>query len=217
MRSVPICALSSSGVPCATVRPWSRTTMSSDSRSASSRYCVVRMTVVPSRTRSRSWSQRPLRLFGSRPVVGSSRKSTLGRPTRLAARSRRRRMPPEKVFTSVSAASTRSSCSRSSPARWRASPLGRPYSRPTISRLNRPVRRPSTVASWAATPMRRRTWSASSTTSKPATDPEPSVGTARVVRMRIAVVLPAPLWPRRPSTVPGATLRSRSRRAQRSP
>ena len=35
------------------------------------------------------------RLRGSSPVVGSSRKSTSGVPTRLAARSRRRRMPPE--------------------------------------------------------------------------------------------------------------------------
>ena len=30
----------------------------------------------------------------------------------------------------------------------------------------------------------------------------PSVGEASVVRMRIAVVLPAPLWPSRPSTEP---------------
>ena len=35
------------------------------------------------------------RLWGSRPVVGSSRKSTGGRATSAAARSRRRRMPPE--------------------------------------------------------------------------------------------------------------------------
>ena len=53
MRSSPMRAFSSSGVPWATVRPWSSTTMSSASRSASSRYCVVRMIVVPSRTRSR--------------------------------------------------------------------------------------------------------------------------------------------------------------------
>ncbi|GII54483.1 hypothetical protein Pth03_28720 [Planotetraspora thailandica] len=39
--------------------------------------------------------QSSVRLRGSSPVVGSSRKSTWGRPTRLAARSRRRRMPPE--------------------------------------------------------------------------------------------------------------------------
>jgi ABC-type multidrug transport system ATPase subunit len=35
------------------------------------------------------------RLEGSRPVVGSSRNSTGGRVTRPAARSRRRRIPPE--------------------------------------------------------------------------------------------------------------------------
>ena len=35
--------------------------------------------------------------------------------------------------------------------------------------------------------------------------------------MRIAVVLPAPLWPKRPRTVPGATCRSRLRKAHSSP
>ena len=40
-------------------------------------------------------SQRPRRLRGSRPVVGSSRNSTGGRATSAAARSSRRRMPPE--------------------------------------------------------------------------------------------------------------------------
>ena len=54
-------------------------------------------------------------------------------------------------------------------------------------------------------------------TSKPATQAWPSVGIDRVVSMRIAVVLPAPLWPSRPSTVPGATSRSSPRSAQRSP
>ena len=49
MRSLPMRAFSSSGVPWATARPWSSTTMSSASRSASSRYCVVRISVVPSR------------------------------------------------------------------------------------------------------------------------------------------------------------------------
>ena len=44
----------------------------------------------------------------------------------------------------------------------------------------------------------------SETTSKPATVALPSVGVETVVRMRSAVVLPAPLWPSRPSTVPGS-------------
>ena len=37
----------------------------------------------------------PCRLRGSRPVVGSSRNRTSGSVTRLIAKSRRRRMPPE--------------------------------------------------------------------------------------------------------------------------
>ncbi len=54
------------------------------------------------------------------------------------------------------------------------------------------------VASWAATPMFRRTELGSSTTSKPATEARPESGLARVVRIRTAVVLPAPLGPRTP-------------------
>ena len=91
----PTWALSWSGVPTATTRPRSITTTSSASRSASSMYWVVSRTVTPSPVRSRMTSHRSLRARGSRPVVGSSRYSTRGRPTRLAARSRRRRMPPE--------------------------------------------------------------------------------------------------------------------------
>src|SRR5262249_31595837 len=44
----------------------------------------------------------------------------------------------------------------------------------------------------------------------------PSVGRRSVVRMRTAVVLPAPLWPSRPRTEPWGTTRSTSRRAHRS-
>ena len=46
----------------------------------------------------------------------------------------------------------------------------------------------------------------SATTSAPATVARPSVGADSVVRMRMAVVLPAPLWPSSPSTVPGGDL-----------
>ena len=70
-------------------------------------------------TRASIVSQRPIRLRGSSPVVGSSRKSTGGRATSAAARSSRRRMPPEYVFTSRSPASARSKRSSSSRARSR--------------------------------------------------------------------------------------------------
>src|SRR4029453_2079196 len=104
----PMRRLSSSGLPAAIVRPWSTTTTRSASSSASSRYCVVSRSVVPSATRVRITFHIRRRLTGSSPVVGSSRNSTGGRVTRLAARSSRRRMPPEEVFAMRPAGSLRS-------------------------------------------------------------------------------------------------------------
>ncbi len=71
------------------------TAIRSASWSASSRYCVVSSTVQPWATSSRMVSHIWPRVRGSRPVVGSSRKISGGREIRLAARSSRRRMPPE--------------------------------------------------------------------------------------------------------------------------
>ena len=95
IRSPPTCDLSSSAVPRAMILPWSTTAIVSASSSASSRYCVVSRSVVPSRTRPRMTSHIPSRLRGSRPVVGSSRNSSRGRPMSALPRSSRRRMPPE--------------------------------------------------------------------------------------------------------------------------
>ena len=67
-------------------------------------------TVLPSATSERIVSHIWPRVRGSRPVVGSSRKISGGRRIRLAARSRRRRMPPEKVAICRSAASSRPNC-----------------------------------------------------------------------------------------------------------
>ena len=162
MRSVPMRAFSSSGVPCATVRPWSSTTMSSASWSASSRYCVVRMIVVPSRTRSRSMSQRSLRLRGSRPVVGSSRNSTCGRgdeargevePAAHAAREGLHQLRRRRRRGRAARAARRPGAGPRALERW--------CRRPTITRFLRALISPSTVACCAATPMRSRTASGS--------------------------------------------------------
>ena len=67
------------GVPSATIRPPSMIPTRSASWSASSRYWVVRKTVVPSSLSAATSSQIALRLTGSRPVVGSSRNSTRAR------------------------------------------------------------------------------------------------------------------------------------------
>ncbi len=173
--------------------------------------------VVPSLTSSRITSHISRRPFGSSPVVGSSRNSTWGRPTRLAPRSSRRRMPPEYVFAVRCAASVSSNRSSTSSARRLASAAGRWYRRPTMTRFSWPVRFSSTAAFWPARPISWRSCSASSTTSMPSTVALPSSGCSRVVRMRTAVVFPAPLGPSSPSTVDGRTCRSMPRRASTLP
>ena len=72
VREGPPRDLSSPGVPAATTRPWSMRAIRSDSRSASSRYCVVSRTVVPCAASQRIACHTWLRLCGSSPVVGSS-------------------------------------------------------------------------------------------------------------------------------------------------
>src|ERR1019366_5401927 len=99
MRAPPIRDLSERAVPPAMTRPWAMTRIWSGSWSASSRYWVVSSRVAPSATRSRMTAHMAWRLAGSSPVVGSSRNSTGGRVTIPAARSRRRRMPPEKPLS----------------------------------------------------------------------------------------------------------------------
>ena len=72
-------------------------------RSASSIWCVVTSSVVPTSSRSApSRSQTSRRAVGSRPTVGSSRKSTSGRFSSAVAISSRRSMPPDSVRPSRS-------------------------------------------------------------------------------------------------------------------
>src|SRR5205807_2354009 len=61
---------------------------------------------------------------------------------------------------------------------------------------------------WPASPIRDLIRFGSLTTSKPATVARPASGLSRVVKMRTAVVLPAPLGPRSASSEPSATCRS---------
>ena len=220
MRSVPMRAFSSSGVPCATVRPWSSTTMSSASWSASSRYCVVRMTVVPSRTRSRSIVPE---------VVAAARVEAGGR---LVEEQHRRARRPGSRRGRGGGACRRRTSSRAGRRRRRGR-AARAARRPgaSASRLRQVVEPadhhevlPRARAARRRSPAARRRRCARRTASGSVDDVEarhaspcPRSGAESVVRMRIAVVLPAPLWPSRPRTVPGATSRSRSRRAQRSP
>src|SRR5215472_2519067 len=73
------------------------------------------------------------------------------------------------------------------------------------------------AADCPARPIDRRTAAASRTTSWPSTRARPASGSSKVVRIRTAVVLPAPFGPRTPSTVPCGTVRSIPRSARTSP
>ena len=65
--------------------------------------------------------------------------------------------------------------------------------------------------------MRRRTSPDCSKTSKPSTRTVPLVAGMKPVMMRIVVVLPAPLGPRKPRICPGSAVNETSRIADRSP
>jgi hypothetical protein len=207
-RSSPSLDFSSSGRPDAMTRPASSTDTVSASWSASSRYCVVSSTAVPARTSSRTVSHTSLRPRGSSPVVGSSRNSTAGRGTMPAARSSRRRMPPEYVLTGRSAASARPKPVSNSFARARAAAGRRWNSRANSTRFCRPVSRSSSAVCWPTRPIRRRTDAASLRTSEPATFARPASARSNVARTRTAVVLPAPFGPSSPWTVPAGTATS---------
>src|SRR4051812_5823461 len=214
---LPTEALSSSGVPSATLRPWSMTAMRSASWSASSRYCVVSRTVQPSATRLRIVSHIWPRVRGSRPVVGSSRKISGGRVIRLAARSRRRRMPPENCESGRAAASSSPNCTSSRSAVARASDERRPWRRPKSHRFSVAVRFSSTDAYWPVTPINWRTRWGSRATSTPKIWASPASIGSSVASIRSIVVLPAPFGPRTPRISPWLTSRSMPSTARRAP
>ncbi len=195
-------------VPSAITLPVSMTTIRCASRSASSMYCVVSRTVVPSATSSSMNRHRSLRVRGSRPVVGSSRKSTAGRAMRLAPMSSRRRIPPEYVFTSLSPASV--SANRSSTSLGAAAVLALVEVVPEPDKLEvlPPGEQLVDRGVLAGEPDRRPQPAASATTSKPATRARPLSGPSSVVRIRTSVVLPAPFGPSSASTLPVSADRS---------
>ena len=138
------------------------------------------------------------RLTGSRPVVGSSKNSTCGPCTNAAARSSRRRIPPEYLpIGRVIAAPISTSCARSA-TRRSMSLRDRPYNRPCNRSNSSPVCFGSNAASCSATPIRSRTAPGSVATSYPATTARPSVGVNSVHKIRTMVDLPAPFGPRNP-------------------
>jgi hypothetical protein len=75
--------------------------------------CVVRRIVFPWRRSTRSFSHIWWRAWGSRPVVGSSRKMRSGSFTSARARMSRRFIPPESSWMRLAARDSSAANSRS--------------------------------------------------------------------------------------------------------
>src|SRR5215210_6330150 len=137
---------------------------------------------------------------GSRPLAGSSRIRTSGSPSSAWAKPRRWRMPSEYW-----------------PTRWRAAVSSRPTSSssastrcagtPMVWAETASASRPRRPACWADASSRvptRRPGFGRSRWRPPRTWAWPLSGSERPTSIRIVVVLPAPLGPRKPVTVPGS-------------
>ena len=134
--------------------------------------------VTPSSTSERIVDQTTCRLRGSRPVVGSSSTSTCGVSIRPAARSTRRRSPPDRFLTSRLRNSSIVEPLDQALGHVGSTRVGsRPRSRAISTRFSRAVRCLSSAANWPVSEISRRTCAASWTTSWPATRARAGVGT----------------------------------------
>ena len=93
---------------------------------------------------------------------------------------------------------------------------GRCRSRATSTRFSRPVSTSSTAANCPVRLIDSRTSAADVATSKPLTPAWPASARSSVARMRMTVVLPAPLEPSRAKMLPGSTSKSTPRSTCRS-
>ena len=161
----------------------------------------------PRRPASSSTSQSSMRARGSRPVVGSSRNSTSGpgderrRQVEAAAHAARVRLR-QPVGRRRRARTARAARRRGRARRCARGGAARRSSRGSRGRsAARPPSRPARRGRARA----RTSRGVAGTSSRPRS-PGPRRGRRGVVRMRTAVVLPAPFGPSRPQTVPARDL-----------
>src|SRR5438477_8343124 len=162
-------------------------------------------------------SQTATRDTGSRPVVGSSRKKIRGSWTRPRAISTRRRMPPDRFLTCLSAHCVSSTASSRLAMSFFRLSRGTPYNFAKISKFSLTLSSRSLVIACGMTPIDRRTLSASFTMSWPLTVPVPAVGGINVVSIRIRVDFPAPFGPSSPKISPSSTANVMPATAVKSP
>lgn len=190
----PNCFFSWSVVPSAITRPLAMIMIRSLTHSAYSMLWVVIRTVCFSLNPSISFQVKSL-TCASIPVVGSSRITSLGLPTRLKARDKRLLIPPEKVLTLPSIFFSRltpSSClvifvlSMGSCFRqWKSS-----ICYPAVNSSQR-------ISNCGQTPITLRMLVISSSTLIWSISASPLVLASAPIMMLISVDFPAPFYPKR--------------------
>ena len=127
--TAPVCLSSVVVGASVTSRPASSMTTWSHTRATSSRRWVARTTAMPKVARRATRASISSRPDGSRPAVGSSRRTSLGSATMAWASLVRWRMPVENPPTGRNRASSSPTRSSTSDARWRAARTGSPPAR----------------------------------------------------------------------------------------
>ena len=151
------------------------TAMRSASRSASSRYWVVRKTVTPSSDElRRPRPTSPGGCAGRGPSVGSSRKRTAGRADEAGGEVEAPAHPAGVGADAPAAGVDEVEAIAAARARGRGAARDRPGSRPIMRRFSSPVCSSSTAAYWPVRLIARRTRRRSATTSSPATRAVPA-------------------------------------------
>ena len=162
------------------------------------------------------------RACGSRPVVGSSSRSTRGSCARARAKNTRRRSPPERASSRRSARGRRSqawSAPSTAPRSKRSAMARSPWrgARPIIT-ASRTVKGQATRGSCGtraatlATTLRD-----AAAGSSPARRTEPALGASRPATSRMSVLFPAPFGPTSPTSSPAAAPKETASRTGRSP
>jgi hypothetical protein len=149
---------------------------------------------------------------GSRPFAGSSSSSTCGSPSSAAAKPRRCRMPAEYSFTLRPAAGVSPTRVRTSSARCTGYPLAAQSTRRWFLAVRAGWKLDASRTAPTVPDGRGR-----SAYRRPPMVAVPAVGVTSPSRQRNVVVLPAPLGPRKPVTVPGATVKLRLSTARTDP
>ncbi len=167
--------------------------------------------------RSSMCCQMARRDWGSRPRVGSSRKSTWGSETRAMAMLSLLFIPPEYFLTFSPARSVRPITSSSSSDLFLASCAPSPCRPAMRRRFSRASRRSAMAVSCGEMSINRFTERGSSRMSWPNTAAVPLVGLSRQHSILMVVVLPAPFGPSRENNSPCSMERSTPSTAVRSP